>query len=377
MKKIGILGSTGSIGRQTLEVLSAKRDSYSVAGLSAKRASENLLKQAIDFRPEIVSCQEEPDRSWLDALPKGTHFIRGFEGIKEIIKLSSAVMNAISGTDGLLPTIWTLSSGKTLLAANKESLVCLGELVSKHRTQIIPVDSEHNAIYQLLKLVSPDEISKVYLTASGGPFRDFPQQLFSQISPQQAIAHPNWRMGPKISVDSATLMNKGMELIEAINLFGFEPDKVDVVIHPQSVVHAIVELKNGAFLFHVSQTDMKIPIFYALFNSGIESFPFERKGIIDIAPITFERLDNEKFPSVELCRWALKKGGVYPAMLVGADQAAVELFLSGKITFDSIYRLVREVLESVNPPPANTPEDIIKSVELASQLCLELSKVAP
>ncbi|MCS7084177.1 MAG: 1-deoxy-D-xylulose-5-phosphate reductoisomerase [Aquificaceae bacterium] len=374
MKRLGILGSTGSIGRQTLDVLGAKPGAYSLVGISAKRASDELLKQAIAFKPQLVSCQEEPSKDWLNALPKGTDFIKGPEGIQEIVRLSDTIMNAISGIDGILPTAWTLGGGKTLLAANKESLVCLGDLVRDCRTQIIPVDSEHNAIYQLFKLINIEEVSKIYITASGGPLKDLPRNLFSQVSPQQAIAHPNWRMGPKISVDSATLMNKGMELIEAINLFNLQLDIIDVVIHPQSVVHAVLELKNGAFLFHVSQTDMRIPIFNALFDSGNEVFPFQTKSIIDISPITFEKLDEEKFPSVGLCKWVAKMGGFYPALLVGADQAAVELFLSGKITFDSIHRLIKEVLEGLIPPPVSTPEDIVYIVELAFQTCIQLSK---
>ncbi len=375
MKKLGVLGSTGSVGSQTLEVVKAYREDFELVGILAKRASERLLLQAVELKPKLVSCYEEPSEEWLSKLPEGTTFLKGEEGLVAVIEGSDMVMNAISGTDGILPTYLALQKGKRLLASNKESLICLRELVKENREKIVPVDSEHNALFQIMLGLKGEEIKKVYLTASGGPFRDKSLEDLKHVSVEDALKHPTWKMGAKITIDSATLMNKGMELIEAINLFDLEVESLDVVIHPQSIVHGIVELIDGSFIFHTSQTDMRIPILYSLYYPERKPFPFERKSLLDLSPITFERVDTEKFRSIPLCKWVALMGGVYPAVLVGADQIAVELFLQGRIGFLDIVNLVEEILSSVSLKDPQSLEDVLSAIDWAYKKGLELLEV--
>ncbi len=372
MKKLGVLGSTGSVGSQTLEVVKAYREDFELVGILAKRASEKLLLQAVELKPRFVSCYEEPSKDWLSELPEGTAFLRGEEGLHAIVENSEILMNAISGVDGILPTYLVLQQGKRLLASNKESLICLRELVRENKDRIVPVDSEHNALFQIMLGLRREDIRKVYLTASGGPFRDKSLEELKHVSVEDALKHPTWRMGAKITIDSATLMNKGMELIEAINLFDLEVESLEVVIHPQSVVHGIVELIDGSFIFHTSQTDMRIPILHSLYYPERKAFPFEKKGLLELSPITFERVDTEKFKSIPLCKWVALMGGIYPAVLVGADQVAVELFLQGKIGFLDIVNLVEEVLSYVNLKDPQSLEDVLYAIDWAYKKGLEL-----
>ncbi len=372
MKKLGVLGSTGSVGSQTLEVVKAYREDFELVGLLAKRASEKLMVQSAELKPRFVSCYEEPSKDWLSELPEGTTFLRGEEGLHAIVESSEMVMNAISGVDGILPTYLVLQQGKRLLASNKESLICLRELVRENRERIVPVDSEHNALFQIMLGLRREDIRKVYLTASGGPFRDKSLEELRHVSVEDALKHPTWRMGAKITIDSATLMNKGMELIEAINLFDLEVESLEVIIHPQSVVHGIVELIDGSFIFHTSQTDMRIPILYSLYYPERKVFPFERKSLLELSPITFERVDTEKFKSIPLCKWVALMGGIYPAVLVGADQVAVELFLQGRIGFLDIVNLVEEVLSYVNLKDPKNLEDVLYAIDWAYKKGLEL-----
>ncbi|MEJ7555167.1 MAG: 1-deoxy-D-xylulose-5-phosphate reductoisomerase [Aquificaceae bacterium] len=372
MKKLGVLGSTGSVGSQTLEVVKAYREDFELVGILAKRASEKLLLQAVELKPRFVSCYEEPSKDWLSELPEGTAFLRGEEGLHAIVENSEILMNAISGVDGILPTYLVLQQGKRLLASNKESLICLRELVRENKDRIVPVDSEHNALFQIMLGLRREDIRKVYLTASGGPFRDKSLEELKHVSVEDALKHPTWRMGAKITIDSATLMNKGMELIEAINLFDLEVESLEVVIHPQSVVHGIVELIDGSFIFHTSQTDMRIPILHSLYYPERKAFPFEKKGLLELSPITFERVDTEKFKSIPLCKWVALMGGIYPAVLVGADQVAVELFLQGKIGFLDIVNLVEEVLSHVNLKDPQSLEDVLYAIDWAYKKGLEL-----
>ena len=375
MKKLGVLGSTGSVGSQTLEVVRAYREDFELVGLLAKRASEKLLLQAIELKPRFVSCYEEPSKDWLSELPEGTAFLRGEEGLHAIVENSEILMNAISGVDGILPTYLVLQQGKRLLASNKESLICLRELVRENKDRIVPVDSEHNALFQIMLGLRREDIKKVYLTASGGPFRDKSLEELKHVSVEDALKHPTWKMGAKITVDSATLMNKGMELIEAINLFDLEVESLDVVIHPQSVVHGIVELIDGSFIFHTSQTDMRIPILHSLYYPERKAFPFEKKGLLELSPITFERVDTEKFKSIPLCKWVALMGGIYPAVLVGADQIAVELFLQGRIGFLDIVNLVEEILSSVSLKDPQSLEDVLSAIDWAYKKGVELLEV--
>lgn len=372
MKRLALLGSTGSIGTQTLDVIREYKEDFELVGILAKRASEKLLNQAKEFKPKYVSCYESPSKDWLEALPKGVTFLKGEEGLYALVEESQILMNAISGTEGILPTYLVLQKGKRLLASNKESLICLGKLVKEKRDLIVPVDSEHNAIFQLLSVVEEKDLKKVYLTASGGPFREKSLEELKDVKVEDALNHPTWKMGAKITVDSATLMNKGMELLEAINLFDLPVEKIDILIHPQSVVHGIVELIDGSFLFHVSQTDMRIPILYSLFYPNRRKYPFERKSLLDLSPINFEKVDTEKFRSIPLCRWVALMGGSYPTLLVGADQIAVELFLEGRIGFLQIVELVEEILSLASFKEPQSLEEVLNLINWAYEKGKEL-----
>jgi 1-deoxy-D-xylulose-5-phosphate reductoisomerase len=365
MEKIAVLGSTGSVGGQTLEVIDRFRDRFRVSALLARRASEKLLEQAVRFKPKLVVSYEEPTKEWLSKLPEECEYAYGEEGLKEAIRISDKVMNAVSGVHGIKPAYHTLREGKTLLASNKESIICLGELVSNNRRRILPVDSEHNAIFQLLDMVNAEFLKHVYLTASGGPFKNKSIEEMRQASIQEALNHPRWSMGQKITIDSATLMNKGFELLEAKNLFGIPLDDIKVVIHPQSHVHAVVELIDGSFIMHVSPTDMRVPIIHVLFYPRRVSYPFGKPRITEFSPLEFEPVDTEKFRSLYLARWAGEMGGVYLPVLVGADEEAVNLFLEGRIGFLNITELIEEVLGLVNLPEPESVEDILNAVEWA------------
>ncbi|MEZ0361682.1 MAG: 1-deoxy-D-xylulose-5-phosphate reductoisomerase [Hydrogenobacter sp.] len=374
MRKLSVLGSTGSVGSQTLDVIRSKRDEFELVGLVARKASEKLLMQAIEFKPLYVVSYEEPSKDWLTSLPKETTYVKGHEGLMQVIEASDTLMNAISGVDGIIPTYHILTKNKRLLASNKESIICLGDLVKNKRGMILPVDSEHNALFQLLSFVSKEDIKKVYLTASGGPFRNRSIKDLKAVTVEEALNHPRWKMGAKITVDSATLMNKGMEMIEAINLFDLSVDSIEVVIHPQSVVHGIVELKDGSFLFHVSQTDMKVPILHALFYPERRDYPFERKNLLELSPISFEQVDREKFKALYLCRWVAEMGGAYIPALVGADEAAVEMFLKGKIGFLDIANLVEDVLSMLNLPDPENIEQLLYIISWAYEKVKEVSE---
>jgi len=373
MRKLGVLGSTGSVGSQTLDIVRAYREEFHLVGIVAKKASEKLLQQAIEFKPHYVVSYEEPSKDWLNSLPKETTYIKGQDGLIEVISVSDFLMNAISGIDGIIPTYEILKRNKRLLASNKESIVCLGDLIREKRSLVLPVDSEHNALFQLLSFISVEDVKKVYLTASGGPFREKPLQDLEKATVEEALNHPRWKMGAKITVDSATLMNKGMEIIEAINLFDLSVDSIEVLIHPQSVIHGIVELKDGSFLFHVSQTDMKIPIMHALFYPHRKDYPFERKNLLDLSPMSFEQVDREKFRALYLCKWSAQMGGAYVPALVGADQAAVEMFLKGRIKFLDIVRVVEDVLSMLSLPEPQNLEQVLSTINWAYERGKEVS----
>ncbi len=347
--KLALLGSTGSIGRQTLEVVREFKGEVEVFCLSARRASGELLKQALEFRPKFVLTVERPKESFLNSLPKETkHLPFERESLEEVIALSDKVLNGVSSIYGLLPTYLTLKGGKLLLASNKESIICLPKLIRENVNRVIPVDSEHSSLFFLLKLVPREEVRRVYITASGGPFRTYPKEALNSVSPEEALNHPTWKMGKKITVDSATLMNKGFEVIEATVLFNLKLEEVEVVIHPQSKVHALLELKDSTYLMHMSETDMRIPIMNALFYPKRVPYPFKSPSPLEMGKLTFEDLDEEKFPSIALCREVAKKGGSYLPALVSADEEAVKLFLEGRISFYGIFKLIEEVLKRVS-----------------------------
>jgi len=283
--------------------------------------------------------------------------------LKAIVEESERLMNAISGVYGIKPAYEIIKSGKILLASNKESILCLGEIIRKNREKVIPVDSEHNALFQLLSSVKREEVKYIYLTASGGPFKDRSLEELKNVSVEEALRHPRWNMGAKITIDSATLMNKGFEMLEAHFLFDFALENIKVVIHPQSFVHGILELVDNSFIMHTSQTDMKIPIMHALFYPKRKDYPFKKVSLLELSPITFEKVDTLKFKALDLAKWAGFMSGVYIPVLVGADEEAVNLFLNKKIGFLEIVDLIEQALSEVDIKDPESVEDILNAVE--------------
>lgn len=366
MKKLAILGSTGSIGRQTLEVISEHPAELEVVALSAGSNIDLLEKQIRTYRPAVAVVMEpglaEELRRRLHGWPVEVWF--GMEGLKKIASLPEVdtVVSALSGVIGLEPTWAAVRAGKVVALANKETLVAAGELVMREAnnrgTKILPVDSEHSAIFQCLRNETAF-LRKILLTASGGPFRTWPAEQLSSVTPAMALRHPNWVMGKKITIDSATLMNKGLEVIEARWLFGVDFDQIEVVIHPQSIIHSMVELADGAILAHLGIPDMRIPIQYAL--SYPERWPnsLPRLELAALRQLTFHHPDYARFPCLALAYSAGRIGGTLPAVMNAANEVAVELFLSQKIGFLDIPRLVEEVMQKHTVHNSPDLEDIL------------------
>ena len=355
-KAISILGSTGSIGRQTLEV--AEFLNIKVIALSADKNIDLLEKQIRKFAPGLVAVYDETAADTLKSRTKdlGVRIVQGMDGLIEVAQNSGAdvIVTAIAGQAGLEPTLAALKTGKRIALANKEPLVCAGELVmrtaKKHGAKIIPVDSEHSAIFQCLpQPVNHVNIRRLILTASGGPFRGKSRKELEDITPEQALSHPNWNMGRKITIDSATLMNKGLELIEAMHLFGMDPDQIDVVIHPESIIHSMVEFNDGSTIAQLSSPDMRQPIQYAL--SYPDRLPSLTKplDLIQLGKLTFEKPDTDTFPCLRLAYEAARSGEKACAALNKANEEAVELFLNGKITFNEISEFIEKALIDLAP----------------------------
>lgn len=351
MKRITILGSTGSIGRSALEVVSKHRDGFKVVGLTAKGSVDVLLRQIREFKPEAVAVY---DRTAAKELRKHTR-VPVFDGEDGVCRVASHensdfVLSAIVGFAGLLPTLSAIRAGKTVGLANKESLVVAGEMVMgearKKKVRILPVDSEHSAVFQCLEGRGASALKRIILTASGGPFIGKGRRELADVSPEDALKHPNWSMGRKITVDSATLMNKGFEVMEAHHLFGIGPGSIDVLIHPQSILHCIVEFTDGSSIAHLSVPDMKAPIAYAL------SYPERLSGVIPrldlskVGTLTFKPPDLESFPCLSYAYEALKEGGTVPAVLNAANETAVEAFLAGEAGFNDIPAIIKKTMDS-------------------------------
>jgi 1-deoxy-D-xylulose-5-phosphate reductoisomerase len=374
---ITVLGSTGSVGCSALEVLEeleAGGVEIRVAALTANRSVERLAEQVRRWRPALVVVADPTQlpvlRRHLNDLTDQVTVMAGPEGIEAAACHPEAeqVLNALVGRMGLLPTVRALESGKRLALANKESLVAGGALVTalagRNGERLLPVDSEHSALLQAVGQHPPEEIERLILTASGGPFRTTPPEEFSRITADQALRHPVWNMGRKITIDSATLMNKGLEVIEAHWLFGIPMERIDVVVHPESIVHSLVEFVDGNILAHVSQPDMRLPIQYALtWPARWRVSPQRRLRIEEIGTLHFEPPDEQRFPSLQLCREAVAAGGTCPAVLNAANEAAVEAFLEGKLTFQGIPATIREVLEDHTVTAQPDLEEIIQAGE--------------
>ncbi|MBX6423493.1 1-deoxy-D-xylulose-5-phosphate reductoisomerase [Thermosulfurimonas sp. F29] len=355
MKNIVVLGSTGSVGRQTLEVVEEFPDRFRVLALTAAGNWKLLAEQARRFRPRVVVILREDLYSPLrEALPGETEVLCGERALSEVASHPEAdlVVSAIVGMAGLSPTLAALSAGKTVALANKEALVTGGELVRgtlrKSRARILPVDSEHSAIFQVLKGQRRRDLKRIILTASGGPFRTRPRESFARISPEEALKHPRWRMGAKITVDSATLMNKGLEVIEAHYLFRVSYDRIRVVIHPESIVHSLVEFRDGSLLAQLSLPDMRLPIAYALSYPERLPLPYPRLSLVEVGRLTFEPPDPERFPCLTLAYEAGRRGGFWPVALNAANEVAVAAFLERRLSFDRIPVLIEETLSRLS-----------------------------
>lgn len=377
MKNVVILGSSGSIGKNALKVLSEFKERFSVFGLSV-HSNVNLLEEQIrHFAPKMAVITEQKS---FERFPRNhdTEILSGTDGLKKLCSHPQVdlVMNALVGSVGLLPSLQALESGKNLAIANKESLVMAGELLidkaKEKGTAILPIDSEHSAIKQCLLSGKKEEVKRLILTASGGPFLGKSREDLKEITVEQALSHPTWEMGKKITIDSATLMNKGLEVIEAHWLFGISPDRISVLIHPQSIIHSMVEFVDGSVIAQMSLPDMKLPIQYALF------YPqrvFSNNIALDLTKtgqLTFFEPDTEKFPCLNLAYQALKSGETAPAVLNAANEVAVQTFLSGGIPFTGIQKIVRETLSLHKRKLHPRLNDIIDADKWARQTAGEL-----
>jgi 1-deoxy-D-xylulose-5-phosphate reductoisomerase len=371
MIRLSILGSTGTIGKNALDVVRAHKDKIQLVGIGAYRASKELLEEVKEFRPKFVFSVETPTKDWLDEISKYSKYLDEEEGLQAIIENSDRILNAISGTSGIKATYSILKAKKILLASNKESILCMPNLIRENLDLVIPVDSEHNAAFELLK--SHKTVKNLYITASGGPFREYSKEQLKTVTKEGALKHPNWKMGPKITIDSATLMNKGFELIEASVLFNIPLERIKILIHPQSIVHAIIELENGSFIANMSLPDMRLPIQNAIFYPEMVNYTFNRLDLTSISCLTFEKPKRDLFRAIDVCEWVASMGNPYVSVLLGADDKAVELFLEGKIGFLDIPVLIENVLSSVNFHIEENLEDILRAVEFGKSKLLELS----
>jgi 1-deoxy-D-xylulose-5-phosphate reductoisomerase len=369
VKRVLILGSTGSIGTQALEVIGAA-DGLQVAGLSADSSWERVLAQARDHGVPTVALADA-DSAERASAAWGGQVLAGEEGIRDLILTSKPdlVLNAVVGAAGLGPTIVVLTEGIDLALANKESLVIGGELVmalaEATDARILPVDSEHSALYQLIAAEPPGTVDRLVLTASGGPFRG--QTDLSAVTAEQALAHPTWEMGGRITIDSATLMNKGFEMIEAHHLFGVPYERIDVVVHPQSIIHSLVHLNDGASLAHLGYPDMKVPISYALQHPERADVDVPTLDLASVGQLTFEQPDTETFACLRLARQAGEAGGTAPCVLNAADEVAVEAFLAGRIPFTGIPEVIERTLEAMPAGAIRHFEDLFDVDETARQ----------
>ena len=353
-RRVAILGSTGSIGRQALDVIRQHRDLFEVELLTANNSSELLIQQAIEFDVNCaVICNEDKYREVADALQP--HYIKVFAGMKSVCDLVQSdnidiVLTSMVGFSGLESTIAAVKAGKTIALANKETLVAAGHIVmdlaARHRARILPVDSEHSAIFQCLMGSAGADIEKIHLTASGGPFRAWSREDISKATRQQALNHPNWSMGSKITIDSATMMNKGLEIIEARWLFGTPGEKIDVVIHPESIIHSMVEYADGSVIAQMGHPDMREAIQFAFCFPHRLPLDNKKLNFAELGSISFEAPDHERFPALGLAYEALRKGGNMPCIMNAANEVAVAAFLQEKIGFYDITDVVRNTMES-------------------------------
>jgi 1-deoxy-D-xylulose-5-phosphate reductoisomerase len=367
-RKISILGATGSIGKSTLDLVERNRERFEVVAVTAATSVDALADAARRTRAKLAVIADEARLPELQERLAGTD-CRAEAGEAGLIAAASGeadlVIAAIVGCVGLKSVMAAVDSGKTVALANKEALVTAGELMTRAAeasgATLLPVDSEHNAIFQCLAGSRSENVARIILTASGGPFRTAPLERLAAVTPDEAVAHPNWSMGAKISVDSATMMNKGLELIEARYLFGLPSERIDVLIHPQSVVHSLVEFVDGSVLAQLGSPDMRIPIAYALAWPQRMETPAQRLDLATIARLDFEAPDFERFPALRLAREALEAGGAAPIVLNAANEVAVAAFLAGGLRFTDIARCVCAALDQAALPPPRSIEEVLEA----------------
>jgi len=363
--RVSLVGSTGSIGTQAVEVMTAEPGRFTAVGLATWRSVDVLAAQAQALRPEVVAIGDAGLVGALAAaVPKGTEVLAGPEGLAAVARLGDVVLNAVVGFAGLPVTLAALGAGRRLALANKESLIAGAPVVARAKAtpgaEIVPVDSEHCALHQCLRAgAGPDEVARLVLTASGGPFRGRTSEELAAVEVKDALAHPTWRMGPKITVDSSTLMNKGLEVIEAHELFGVDYDRIAIIVHPQSVVHSMVEFIDGSTVAQLSQPDMRLPIGYALGYPRRLTHPF---GAIDwesLGRLDFEPPDRKVFVCLDLAEEAGRAGGLAPAWLNAGNEVGVAAFLAGRIGWAAIAEVVAETLAARDGAEANDAEDVV------------------
>ncbi|KAB3536936.1 1-deoxy-D-xylulose-5-phosphate reductoisomerase [Alkaliphilus pronyensis] len=365
-KSIVILGSTGSIGKQTLEVVAAS-DSMEIVGLAVMGNIDELENQIQRFKPKYVAVFDESKAKELkDRLRSNTAVLSGMEGLLElaVIEESDIVLNSVVGSIGLLPTLTAIRNGKTIALANKETLVVGGRLIMEeaksHKVQILPVDSEHSAIFQCLQGEDYNNISKLILTASGGPFRGRTKESLVDVKYYEALKHPNWDMGKKISIDSATLMNKGLEVIEAKWLFEVEMDRIEVVVHPQSIIHSMVEFKDNSIIAQLGSPDMKLPIQYALTYPNREKGNTTKLNLRELSRLDFFQPNTDTFPCLDLAYEALRIGGTMPCVVNGANEVLVEKYLHEEIKFYDIPKYIEKAMIKHKSFQYNSIEDVLE-----------------
>lgn len=385
-RRIAILGSTGSIGRQALDVVRQHKDLFEVELLTANNSSALLIEQAMEFRPgSVVICNEAKYQEVANALQPND--IKVFTGMDSVCSLVGAedidiVLTALVGFSGLRPTISAIKAGKIIALANKETLVAGGsvvmDLARKYNSPILPVDSEHSAIFQCLLGATGNPISRIHLTASGGPFRTWDRDKIAAATKNEALKHPQWTMGAKITIDSATMMNKGFEMIEARWLFDTAPDKINIVVHPQSIIHSMVEFADGAVIAQLGNPDMREPIQFALSFPERLSLNNKKLDFASLQGLTFEEPDMEKFPCLSLAFEAIMKGGNVPCAMNAANEAAVAAFLKDGIRFYDIPEIISACMAGVNFVEKPTVEDLLSTnaevYRVAAEMCAELAR---
>jgi 1-deoxy-D-xylulose-5-phosphate reductoisomerase len=378
MKRIAILGSTGSIGQNVLKVVDHLPEEFQVYGLAAKSNTDRLVEQILRYKPKLVAVY---DADKAQIVRKRFPHIKVLEGIEGLVELAThsdvdQVISAMTGTIGILPTIKAIEKGKKINLANKEVLVSAGELVmslaKKHKALLVPIDSEQCALFQCLKDEKKNEVHRLVITASGGPFRDYSEEQLQNITTDDALNHPTWRMGPKITIDSSTLMNKGLEVIEAHWLFGIPLDKIDVVVHPQSIIHSLVEFIDGSLIAQLSENHMILPIQYAMTYPERKQSPLAPFDFIKNGKLQFYSPDIQKFRCLQLAYSAARAGGSLPCYMNAANEILVGRFLNKEFTWQSIADKLEDLMDSHNTQPVSSLDDILSIDEIARKEAQEV-----